>query len=136
LLSAACFEAARKDCLNSRARSRVAGAFVFDGPTMECVGFSCAQKTVPYLRTLERRPSFLLLRDTASHRKKQMRITERLLAFTLLGSEWVLWLLIGLSLISVTVMVERNISMAAFRPDLEGLGRKLLSLLGQGDYQG
>jgi biopolymer transport protein ExbB len=65
-----------------------------------------------------------------------MRITERLLAFTLLGSEWVLWLLIGLSVVSVTVMVERTISMAGFRPDLEGLGRKLLSLLGQGDYQG
>jgi|tagenome__1003787_1003787.scaffolds.fasta_scaffold20587061_2 biopolymer transport protein ExbB len=65
-----------------------------------------------------------------------MRITERLLSFTLLGSEWVLWVLIGLSVISVTVMVERAISMASPRPDLEGIARRLLSLLGQGDFQG
>jgi biopolymer transport protein ExbB len=65
-----------------------------------------------------------------------MRITERLLAFTLLGSEWVLWLLIALSVISVTVMVERAISMAAPRPDIEALARRLLALLGEGDYQG
>src|SRR5215471_18807913 len=63
-----------------------------------------------------------------------MRITERLLSFTLLGSEWVLWLLIGLSIVSVTVMVERGISLAAPRPDLDALSRKLLSLLGKGDY--
>jgi biopolymer transport protein ExbB len=64
-----------------------------------------------------------------------MRITERLLAFTLLGSEWVLWLLIGLSIVSVTVMVERAISMAARAPDLEGLSRKLLALLAKGDFE-
>lgn len=34
-------------------------------------------------------------------------IAERLLAFTLLGAGWVLWLLLALSLLSVTVMVER-----------------------------
>jgi biopolymer transport protein ExbB len=65
-----------------------------------------------------------------------MRITERLLAFTLLGSEWVLWLLIALSVVSVTVMVERAISMSAPRPDLGLLGRRLLALLTAGDYQG
>jgi biopolymer transport protein ExbB len=64
-----------------------------------------------------------------------MRITERLLAFTLLGSEWVLWLLIGLSIISVTVMFERGISLAAPRPDLDALTRRLLTLLGGADYQ-
>jgi biopolymer transport protein ExbB len=64
-----------------------------------------------------------------------MRITERLLSFTLLGSEWVLWLLIGLSIVSVTVMVERAISLAASRPDLETLSRKLLGFLGKGEYQ-
>lgn len=62
-----------------------------------------------------------------------MRITERLLSFTLLGSEWVLWLLIALSVLSVTVMVERGISLRAAAPDFEGLSRKLLSLLGKGD---
>ena len=36
-----------------------------------------------------------------------MHLTERILGFTLLGSEWVLWVLIGLSVLSVAVMVER-----------------------------
>ena len=38
-----------------------------------------------------------------------MHLTERILGFTLLGSEWVLWVLIGLSVLSVAVMVERAI---------------------------
>ncbi len=36
-----------------------------------------------------------------------MGISERILAFTLYGSGWVLWLLIGLSVGSVAVMIER-----------------------------
>jgi biopolymer transport protein ExbB len=63
-----------------------------------------------------------------------MRITERFLSFTLLGSEWVLWLLIGLSVLSVTVMVERGISLRAAAPDFEGLSQRLLALLGKGDF--
>ena len=62
-----------------------------------------------------------------------MRITERFLSFTLLGSEWVLWLLIGLSVLSVTVMVERGISLRATLPNFEELSRKLQSLLSKGD---
>jgi biopolymer transport protein ExbB len=64
-----------------------------------------------------------------------MRITEKLLSFTLLGSEWVLWLLIGLSVLSVTVMVERGISLRSRTPDLEGLSRKVLALLGKGELE-
>jgi biopolymer transport protein ExbB len=63
-----------------------------------------------------------------------MRITERFLSFTLLGSEWVLWLLIGLSVLSVTVMVERGISLRATLPDFEALSLKLQSLLAKGDF--
>ena len=40
-----------------------------------------------------------------------MNITEHILAFTLLGSEWVLWLLVLLSILSVAVMVERGIAL-------------------------
>jgi biopolymer transport protein ExbB len=65
-----------------------------------------------------------------------MRITERILSFTLLGSEWVLWLLIALSVLSVTVMVERAISMRASVPNFDVLSAKLLALLGKGDYAG
>ena len=36
-------------------------------------------------------------------------IEQRLLAFTLLGAGWVLWLLIALSVVSVAVMLERGL---------------------------
>ncbi|MEM6995576.1 MAG: hypothetical protein AAF721_34010, partial [Myxococcota bacterium] len=36
-----------------------------------------------------------------------MSINERFLQFALLGSEWVLWVLVGLSVIAATVAVER-----------------------------
>jgi biopolymer transport protein ExbB len=35
-------------------------------------------------------------------------ITDRLLAISMLGAEWVLWLLIALSVISVAIMIERG----------------------------
>jgi biopolymer transport protein ExbB len=62
-----------------------------------------------------------------------MRITERLLAFTLLGSEWVLWLLIVLSILSVAVMVERWLAFPRRAPDLDNLAANLLESLGRGD---
>jgi len=65
-----------------------------------------------------------------------MRLTERILGFTLLGSEWVLWVLIGLSLLSVTIMVERGIFLAAGRADFDALGQELLSFLKKGDAAG
>src|SRR5262245_11471002 len=64
-----------------------------------------------------------------------MHLTERLLAFMLLGSEWVLWLLLGLSVVSVAVMVERAIFLRA-RGDADALARELRSLLRGGDVDG
>src|SRR3954469_3095585 len=57
-----------------------------------------------------------------------MHLTERILGFTLLGSEWVLWLLIGLSVVSVAIMVERAIYLRA-RGDADALARELSTLL-------
>jgi biopolymer transport protein ExbB/TolQ len=65
-----------------------------------------------------------------------MRLTDRILGFTLLGSEWVLWVLIGLSLLSVTIMVERGIFLAAGRVDFESLAKELLGFLKDGDVPG
>jgi biopolymer transport protein ExbB len=65
-----------------------------------------------------------------------MRLTDRILGFTLLGSEWVLWVLIGLSLLSVTIMVERGIFLAAGRADFEALAKELLGFLKDGDVPG
>lgn len=65
-----------------------------------------------------------------------MRITERILAATLVGSDWVLWLLILLSILSVTIMVERAIVMSGRAPRLDDLGERLLKLLAAGDLPG
>jgi biopolymer transport protein ExbB len=65
-----------------------------------------------------------------------MRLSDRLLSFTLLGSEWVLWLLVVLSVLSVGVMVERGLSLSARAPDFDELTKKLLGLLGKGDWEG
>ena len=62
-----------------------------------------------------------------------MRITEHILAFTLLGSEWVLWLLVLLSILSVAVMVERGIAMSGRLADFETLSEKLHKALTAGD---
>ena len=53
----------------------------------------------------------------------------------LLGSEWVLWLLLGLSVVSVAVMVERAIFLRG-RGDADALARELRSLLKGGDVEG
>jgi biopolymer transport protein ExbB len=65
-----------------------------------------------------------------------MRITERILSATLVGSDWVLWLLIFLSILSVTIMVERAIVMSGRAPTLDDLGERLLTLLAAGDLPG
>ncbi len=62
-----------------------------------------------------------------------MRITEHILAFTLLGSDWVLWLLVLLSILSVAVMVERGIAMSGRLADFETLSEKLHKALTAGD---
>jgi len=64
-----------------------------------------------------------------------MHLTERILGFTLLGSEWVLWLLIGLSVLSVAIMVERGLFLRE-SDDADALGRELSALLRNGDLDG
>jgi biopolymer transport protein ExbB len=61
-----------------------------------------------------------------------MHLTDRLLGFMLLGSEWVLWLLLCLSVLSVTIMVERALFLRA-RGNADALARELGSLLRNGD---
>ena len=65
-----------------------------------------------------------------------MSITERLLSFTLLGSAWVLWLLIFLSILSVAVMVERWLAFPRRIVDLDDVAVNLLELLAAGDVDG
>src|SRR6266850_5380199 len=42
-----------------------------------------------------------------------MGLTERFLSFTLLGTDWVLWSLIALSVVSIAIMIERLVAMAS-----------------------
>lgn len=60
-------------------------------------------------------------------------LERSLVAFSLLGATWVLWLLVGLSILSVTVMIERAIFYVRRRVDARALGRELGALLDKND---
>ena len=58
-----------------------------------------------------------------------MNLTQKLLAFTLLGAEWVLWLLIFLSVISLAIAIERGLYYFSLRADFAQLADDLRKLL-------
>src|SRR5438874_9272986 len=62
-----------------------------------------------------------------------MHITQRFLSYTLIGAEWVLWLLISLSVISFAIMIERAWFFATHRLDTIALEDELRRLLAKGD---
>jgi biopolymer transport protein ExbB len=61
-----------------------------------------------------------------------MHITERFLAFTLLGAEWVLWLLVALSIVSFAIMIERAYYFLTHTVDVDSLSADLRRLLAKG----
>lgn len=65
-----------------------------------------------------------------------MNIIESFLKFSLLGAEWVMWVLIALSLISITIMIERTIYFFGQRPDISALTGEMMRLLSRGDIDG
>ena len=65
-----------------------------------------------------------------------MRLAERLLGLTLIGADWVFWILIALSVVSVAVMVERAIRFSGRTIDAEALGKELFAKLSSGDVGG
>lgn len=65
-----------------------------------------------------------------------MDIQERLTAFALLGATWVMWLLVGLSIVSVAIILERAYFFMSTREDIESLRSTLMKLLRQGDRDG
>ena len=58
-----------------------------------------------------------------------MNITESFLNFALLGAEWVMWLLVVLSVISIAVMVERWFFYRSHRVDVDGVRAGLSAAL-------
>jgi biopolymer transport protein ExbB len=61
-----------------------------------------------------------------------MHITEKFLSFTMLGAEWVLWLLIGLSVVSLAIMIERGWFFMKHGFDLDSVAAELKRLLKAG----
>src|SRR5262245_16354130 len=66
-----------------------------------------------------------------------MNLTEKLLALTLVGAEWVLWLLILLSVLSLAVMLGRwlDFRQAAGGRDAEAFVEELARVLARGDRE-
>ena len=58
-----------------------------------------------------------------------MNITQKFLGFTLLGAEWVLWLLVVLSCISLAIMIERAWFFLTHNFDGVSVGEQLKKLL-------
>lgn len=61
-----------------------------------------------------------------------MNLTEKFLSFTLIGAEWVLWLLIFLSIISLAIMIERGWFFFSHNFDATEIGDQLKRLLRAG----
>jgi biopolymer transport protein TolQ len=63
-------------------------------------------------------------------------LTEKLLKVAAVGGEWVLWALIGLSVLSIGIVAERAWYFWRFRCDMNELMPKLMAKLRMGDHQG
>ncbi len=57
-------------------------------------------------------------------------------SFAMLGAEWVMWVLVGLSLVSIAIIVERARYFASLRDDLERLAHDVDRALARGDRAG
>ncbi len=62
-------------------------------------------------------------------------IVQELLALSLIGTEWVLWLLVLLSVVSVAIMLERLWCFYRVRLDLRPFTRELTRCLSRGEYE-
>jgi biopolymer transport protein ExbB len=65
-----------------------------------------------------------------------MDIQERLTAFAMLGATWVMWLLIGLSVIGLGIVLERAYYYLASSDDFRRLRDDVLPLIRKGDLKG
>ncbi|WP_394823653.1 MotA/TolQ/ExbB proton channel family protein [Pendulispora albinea] len=65
-----------------------------------------------------------------------MGIDQRLAVIVHGGAGWVMWVLIGLSVIAVSIILERTVSLMASRDDVRSMKEDLLAYLAQGDPTG
>lgn len=62
-------------------------------------------------------------------------IVQKLLGITALGTEWVLWLLIGLSIVSFAVIIERSIFFYRIHLDIVSFSERLTKALEANDWE-
>jgi len=62
-------------------------------------------------------------------------LVQKLLSLPVFRSEWVLWLLLGLSLLSVAVMFERWIFYRRRKIDFDAIRDEFVKLLDKGDFE-
>lgn len=62
-------------------------------------------------------------------------LQERLMSFALMGAEWVLWLLIALSLMCIAIAAERGIYLALNKSPQAALQKALTDFLGGGSVR-
>jgi biopolymer transport protein ExbB/biopolymer transport protein TolQ len=63
-------------------------------------------------------------------------LIERLLKVALLGSSWVMYLLLALSVFSIATMIERYFFFRRRSDDIDELGERLVALLARGEQAG
>jgi biopolymer transport protein ExbB len=64
-----------------------------------------------------------------------MNLQAKFLDFALLGAQWVLWLLVGLSVASIAIMIERLLFFARRKADAQRMAVDLRRDLAAGDLQ-
>jgi biopolymer transport protein ExbB len=64
-----------------------------------------------------------------------MDIQERLTAFAMLGATWVMWLLVGLSVVCLAIILDRAYYLLSTRDDLPSLREALRKLYRDGDVE-
>ena len=77
----------------------------------------------------------LIAADAAAPVVHQGMLTQLFLKLTLVGAEWVLWLLVLLSFVSVGIIVDRVWYFAEHRVDVADLAAKLEQFLRSGDLK-
>ena len=65
-----------------------------------------------------------------------MEVEQRVAIIVHAGAGWVMWVLIGLSVIAISIILERAVGLMASRDDIRNMKEDLLAYLSQGDPVG
>lgn len=65
-----------------------------------------------------------------------MDLQSRLTGFALFGAQWVMWLLVALSVVAIGIILERAVFFFLSRDDVDALAERIVDLLSKGDHTG